>query len=765
MLTSARCPFSHHPSSNKPVRTFLLFLGVVTLSLWAPHTYAQSTIQGQVVDVLGLPLPNVNLRLIPSEQGTATASNGQYQIEHIAPGSYVLRASAIGFETNERVIDIAPDTLLTINFVLIERVFTTDEVVVTGARREQALLDVPHSIAVLSTEDLTIRPIIAIDDALRSVSGVQVQGEQINVRGSSGFSFNVGSRVLLLLDGVPLLTPDVDGVPFEVLPLAQIERVEVFKGPGSALYGGGALGGVINAITKTFPASPETDVRLLSGFYEPSQFRLWRNQWDKGEERRRILGMSVSRAHQVNDRFGYWLSINVHEDQGFTNFSYRKRFSGYAKLGWQLTPNQRFDVLTGVLLREKDDFLFWNSARDALNPGSFSFTNSDTPQGTNDNRSDQVSFLPSYTRVLSSSLFYKVSGRLFGIFIRPIDNETGEPRGLNDGTFGFRYGGEVQVNYAPSASQYLTLGLTGDANTTRSSFFITNDGDRVGNQPEVAAFSQYEQTLGNLDVVAGLRYDIYRIDTEETVTKLSPKLSLRYPLSPTVSLRAAYGEGFRVPSLAERFVDNSDFFPLVQNIGLQPETSRSFEAGIRTTYPLSDLGMISWDVAAFWNDYWDLIEPKFVAEFSAFQFVNLFRARIRGFEATTTLSLFDAFVRMQAGYTFMDTEDLDAGGALPSRPPHLFKGTLDIGPWKHVYAGFDLRLASEPDRVDTDFARFVPDATLLVPTEVLDVRVGTQFRTVRLTLTLKNALNYSYLERPAFLAPPRHLLAQLQWTF
>lgn len=748
------------------MRTLYLFLVAIILGLAVPTAEAQSTLRGRIVDGGGMPLPNVNVQLLPTSQGTATDANGTYTLTPLRPGNYTLRASAVGYVTHEQALSLPADTLLVLDIVLLDDVLLSDEMVVTGARREQALLDVPHSIAVLSTEELALRPLVTLDDALRTVSGVQVQGEQINVRGSSGFSYNVGTRVLLLLDGVPLLTPDVGGVPFEVLPLAQLERVEVFKGPGSALYGGGALGGVINAITKRFPDQPQTTVSLLSGLYEPSRHRLWRNQWDQGEDYRTILGATITHARQVNDRFGFWLTLNVHEDQGFTNFSYRKRFSGYAKLGWHLTPDQRLDLVTGVLLREKDDFLFWNGARDALNPGSFSFTNSDTPQGTNDNRSDQVSFLPSYTRFLSSSLFYKVSGRLFGIFIRPIDNETGEPRGLNDGTFGFRYGGEVQVNYAPDDGRYLTLGITGDANTTRSSFFVTNDGDRVGNQPELALFSQYEHTLfHHLDVVAGLRYDIYRIDVEETVTKLSPKLTLRYPLSPAVSLRAAYGEGFRVPSLAERFVDNSDFFPLVQNIGVQPETSRSIEAGVRAALALPQRSTLSLDVAFFWNDYWDLIEPKFVAEFSAFQFVNLFRARIRGLETTATVSLLDDFVRTQVGYTFMDTEDLDAGGALPSRPPHLFKGNLDVGPWKTLFAGLDFRLASEPEKVDTDFARFVPDATLLVPTEVLDLRVGTQLRALRLTLTLKNALNYTYLERPAFLAPPRHLVAQAQWTF
>ena len=163
----------------------------------------------------------------------------------------------IGFAASVQSVTLAEPELVLPDIVLAQEVLETDGVVVIANRREQDVLTVPVSVAVMAPEELAVRNILSLDDALRQFSGVHVQGNQVSVRGSSGFAYNVGSRVLLLLDGLPLLSPDTDGIPFESLPFAQIARIEVLKGPGSALYGGGALGGVINVVTRRFADSPK----------------------------------------------------------------------------------------------------------------------------------------------------------------------------------------------------------------------------------------------------------------------------------------------------------------------------------------------------------------------------------------------------------------------------------------------------------------------------------------------------------------------------
>ena len=320
----------------------------------------------------------------------------------------------------------------------------------------------------------------------------------------------------------------------------------------------------------------------------------------------------------------------------------------------------------------------------------------------------------------------------------------------------------MQLNYAPRESRHLTAGITGDANATRSSFF--EDENESLSQPEGAIFAQWEETISRrLDIAAGMRFDLYRVREGVVERKLSPKLSASYLLSEDLVFRAAYGEGFRVPSVAERFISNSDYLPIVTNLDVRPEISRSYEVGLRAS-PTLFAWSIALDGALFWNDYRRLVEPTFIAQERAFQFINITEARIRGAEVT-----FDAVaprlpLRLNAGYTLLDARDLEADEPLVFRSEHLLKagGTLEL--W-HIELGIDARLASRPERVDSDFALFVPDADRMVSTRVVDLRIGSVWHGVRATFHVKNAFDYYYLERPALLAPQRHFMLQMSTTF
>lgn len=746
------------------------------LLLWAIAAQAQTgTVRGWVRDAQGTPLPGINVLLEGTLRGTATDPDGRYELDRVPAGAYTLVASAIGYRRVSRPVTVTEDRVTEADFTLHEVVLEAGEVVVTAARREQDARQVGASMAVVTPRELEARNVVALDDALRHVPGLQMQENQVNIRGSSGFAYNTGSRVLLLVDGVPLLTPDSDGIPFEAVPIEQIARIEVLKGPGSALYGSGALGGIVQVLTRSFPESPQTTVRLYGGAYAPARYQLWRDAWEHGDEYRRLGGLALSHARRLSPQTGFWANLTFRDDTGYLNLAANRSLQGFSKFGTALHPNLRLEVLAGLLLREKDSFLFWNGGRDALNPGSIDLgtnSNQQTPAdrtGSNDNRSNQFSLLPTVTHVIGSQLFYTVKGRLFGSVIRPIDNETGQPKPISDGTLGFRYGGEVQVNYLPHPDHHLTFGLTGDANTTESSFFVSSDGDRIGRQPEGAVFTQWEyQAHPRLHLTGGLRVDTYRIDADDTVRKLSPKLNATWTLTPTVTARAAFGQGFRVPSFAERFTDNQDFFPIVRNLSLRPEESTSYELGLRGLLPGREQSGLRFDAALFWNTFTGLIEPRFVAALQSFQFVNLTEARIRGAETSLDAALADNRVQVRLGYTWLDADDLtDATQVQPLvyRPQHLLLTALDGRLYGRLALGLDYRFASLPERVDSDFSRFVRDADLLVATRVVDVRLSVQGPRHRVAVLLKNALDYYYLERPAYLAPPRHLILQLQTTF
>lgn len=151
-------------------------------------------------------------------------------------------------------------------FGIIARDISTDtveleEVVITGTKTLRDLKEVPARISLIKSEAIAFSPAQQIDDVLRFTPGLNVnrssgiysQRPMVTLRGLSG---DEQSRTLVLINGVPVNTSDEGGVNWNRINQFDIERIEVFKGPGSSLYGNNAMGGVINIITKK-PSKPK----------------------------------------------------------------------------------------------------------------------------------------------------------------------------------------------------------------------------------------------------------------------------------------------------------------------------------------------------------------------------------------------------------------------------------------------------------------------------------------------------------------------------
>ena len=743
--------------------------GAILLASLAPLAVQAQDIHGKIVDPDGIALPGVNVLIEGTNRGTAADGDGRYRIEDVPPGVIVVRFSAIGFFTETRTLRLAAESSIELDVTMQWKTLLSDEVVVTASRREQPALSVPVSVSVLSTDDLARRNTVVLDDALRTVSGVSILGNQINVRGSSGFAYNTGSRVLLMLDGMPLLTPDSDGVPLEALPTSEIKQIEVLKGPGSALYGGGALGGVVNIITRDLPQVRSTsEIRTFAGVWDPVRHEVWRNGWKHGDEYRPFWGVSASHAMRPSPSFAWWSSVSFRRDAGYLALSGRDVFHAFAKTAWQPSSSVRVETLVGLMARQRDNFIFWQSARNPLSPGRVSFGGapdpSTSPNGAPDDFVRQISFLPLVRHFVSSTFYHELRLRAFGTLVQPIDDGTGERKDVQEGTLGARYGGEWQATWVPSSERRLTLGITRDALTTKSSFFVTNDGDRIGGQPEMAAFLHAEQQLAeDWQMVGGLRLDHYSIDASDSESRLSPKLSIAYTGVPSNTFRAAVGDGFRVPSFAERFTDNRDYLPIIRNLELRPEISRSVEVGWRGVTESLLPGALSWDVSLFHNSYRRFIEPRLVPAEQAFQFVNLDRATIAGSEVMLEWQSRRRTWSASIGHTWLQSEENGTGESLPFRPEHQIVTTLETSILPVVSLGADFRYLTEPSRIETDFARFVTDADMMVDTKVLDLRASVEQGPFGFRILVQNALEYHFVDRPAILGEPRRFTVQLTW--
>ena len=195
----------------------MMRFAVILWLMFLSGDIAAQSLKGRVISDDGAPIPGANVLVEGTTFGASANVDGRFEITKLPVGTVVVRISSVGFYSDRVTLVFAADEHKEVEWTLKEKVFESDEVVVTASRREQPALSVPVSVSIVSAEELSRRNVISLDDALRSVSGVQVLDNQINIRGSSGFAYNTGSRVLMMLDGRPLLTADSDGIPLEAL--------------------------------------------------------------------------------------------------------------------------------------------------------------------------------------------------------------------------------------------------------------------------------------------------------------------------------------------------------------------------------------------------------------------------------------------------------------------------------------------------------------------------------------------------------------------
>jgi len=195
------------------------------------------TLEGTVKDAeTGQPVVGANVTLRSSFIGAATDARGKFRISRISAGSYAVVFSMLGYQrTTVEGVSVVRGQARSLEISLRPVPLQIDPVIITANKREQSLQEVPVSVATVTARMIAERNNITLDDALRYIPGVNVLSDQVNIRGSSGYNRGVGSRVLVLLDGLPYITGDTGEINWESIPMFEVDRLEVVKGAGSAL--------------------------------------------------------------------------------------------------------------------------------------------------------------------------------------------------------------------------------------------------------------------------------------------------------------------------------------------------------------------------------------------------------------------------------------------------------------------------------------------------------------------------------------------------
>lgn len=681
-------------------------------------------------------------------------------------------------------------------------------VVVSAGRRKQAIEEVPVSIEIIKPELIDNKGITSLDQAVEQTPGVSTFDGQVSIRGGSGFSYGAGSRVLLLWNGMPLLSGYAGDTQWNAIPMEQAAQIEVMKGASSVLYGSGALNGIIAIREREPGTTPVTKLKVQYGIYDNPR-RASLRWWDTNPMTQQI---EFYRS-QMFKNVGYTISSTLFHDDGYKNreFEFRGRVSGT----FYYRPKKWSKVKAGISynyqVQKTGNFIIWES--DTLGY---------TPQGGID------------TSNAASTLTYTLGQRLFiDPYVKIIDKHNNRHSFKNrmyyvknvilgnesQNSIATIYNNDYQFQKSYANGLTLTSGASSLYNVVIAELFGSHTSWNS------AIFTQIEHHIGKFDFTAGLRLEYFEMDGERGDSDfLIPKLDstvlpfypvarsgFHYKLAEYTHLRASLGQGIRYPAVGERFIQTSvgalNVFP---NPTLRPEIGWAGEIGIKQGVKIGDWkGMI--DISGFVNEYQNMIEFTFgvynpdniilnttdpedegyIYKWIGFRAQNAESARITGidFSFNSMGSIGDFEIVSLIGYTYMNPISLNnnpdyqatfsdtTGNILKYRFNHLAKLDIEVT-YKKTSAGISMRYGGFMRNIDKVFEEPIGGTTYILPglkeyrqiynkgNLVFDARLGYKLNDqYRLGFMVNNLFNSEYTSRPGDIQPPRNFSVQVQMKF
>ena len=497
--------------------------------------------------------------------------------------------------------------------------FDLGQVVVTATRTEREIGNVPATVTVITREEIEQSNAKNAFDLLRTTPGVCIEDSygigmqgRVSIRGLNPF----GSKyVLVLVDGVVVNEGDNSDVNWgtAIPPVQDIERIEVLKGSASALYGGSAMGGVINIITKSGPKEPETEVGVSFGGY-----------------REKISEVTTG---GTSGRVNYRLSANYREGDGHRHHSDHRRKGIFAKASF--APDDQSELTFDISSAEQ-----YYDLAGGLTEAQYKAdpTQCTAPLDSVDLRTSRSSLR--YERAIDE---YKRLKATLWVFEKKYEDYMTFYGSLWDylshlHTMGTEVQYELERSLLDRPNSLLLGVMLRDDKTEYQKYKATNKvKGKLYDDNQTRGFSwslfvQDEfQVLEPLTLNAGVRYDSVRYDYTERITtsesgeksfdEYSPKVGLIYRVMDKLSLFANYSEAFKSPTCSHLFSST------YANPNLEPEIAINKEVGMRAQI----LENLSLKISRYWMKVKDEIISVTTATETSFQ--NAGEVRHKGIES------------------------------------------------------------------------------------------------------------------------------------
>jgi hemoglobin/transferrin/lactoferrin receptor protein len=667
------------------------------------------------------------------------------------------------------------------------RVFT-DQIVVTAGRQELASGEVPAPVTVITAEDIEMLQPEKMADLFKMIPGVEVQGEG-PFRGIPVIRGLSSNRVLILVDGQRLNnareSTSFAGIQPALVNLAEVERIEVLRGPASVQYGSDAIGGVVNIITR----QPDLAAQAFKVHGNVSYEYGTASDSQHGQAMIRGAGngMSFHVGASVQDVGNYTAASGAHEDERYTAYTLeddtvpnsgmkQKNFDGSFSI---LTGDQGvFKVNAEVVRTEDVGFPGFDPETSGID---ISFPKFDRNKLGAAWESGPMGFLDDLTVSAWYQYVDKESIRNFDFGFFTSDSYT---RSEID-SIGFNAQG-----ISTFGINHLTYGLDfyqdklHDTALSESTFTPPSDAVSVPDSTQRGLGLYIGDRISaseKLTLNVGLRGDTFSFVSDENDTRyigepfdttdsaLSGNLGVIYSLTEHVNLTGLIARGFRTPNIQERsftgLASTGDTW-ILQNPDLSPETSWNYEAGFKVRYERYSGGL-----NFFYNDLTDFIGLEFIDPatnadcppgLDCAQFQNIEKATIQGVELDLEI-IFAKWWSVFGTFAYLEGDNKTTGEPLSSIPPWKVIGGVRYqrSAW---WAEANVRYVGKQTRLPADDPRF---ETGTEPFTVFDLRGGYDFAFgLGILVSLENIFdelyNEPYNNRPE---PGRNVRATLRYRF
>jgi len=506
------------------------------------------------------------------------------------------------------------------------QLFTMEEIVVIASKFPEKLLDSIASVELISAEEIKELQAESLADILNSISGMTVSDygstggiKAISIRGSSP------EQVLVMIDGRVVNDAQTGKIDLGIIPASMIEKIEIYRGPASAIYGANALGGVINVITKEGQDEIVGNINVSIGTYGLKDYEV---------------------AYQgSSDDVSYYFSGNYLTDDGVRENSQLSKTGVFGKV------ISKIDEQTELGL----SLLYQNYNRGV--PGSVDFPSPQANQKDNNFDVDinwQRKKEDKDYNVKVFYFFHKVIYNDPGMwgYVGPSTHATNSFGAAFDCTdYNFSVGDEEG-----SHEHILTYGAEVKDNLVNSS----DIGEHNGLNGALFVQDVWQPSdMDDLKVTAGVRYDYNQIFGSQ----LNPHVGFSYRLQDELNFHISVGKAYRAPNFDDLYWPEGAF--VAGNPDLVPETAWAYEAGLRY---ISKEGDFKGELNVFRKNAKNLINWA-VDNDGIWKPLNIGQARIDGIEILLEKELGD-HVKANLGYSYLNALDLDTDSQL--KPYHKY---------------------------------------------------------------------------------------------